>query len=554
MPLPPLPRTSSRRFLIGDPPQTGFVIAIALLYLFTGLFGRDPWKGEDALHIGIALAFVREGDWLLPRLAGQAWLEGPPLYHWIAAIIGQIAAWTGASFADGARLASALFAALWLWGSAGAARELYGPSAARIAPLLALANIGVVVHLHDAQPATSLLAALGLGMWALALIARKPWHGGGALVLALAIAGLGTGLWLAVILLAAAGVMPLLPVWRNVASPPSRRVALPLSMALGALLAGSWLLLLDATHPALAAHIYREDIAHLQPDGALFIENSLAWIKILAWFAWPALPLAGWALWKRRHQWQSPVLTLPLLILVLLFVQITGDSLVRNQRALPLLAPLVVLGSAGLPALRRGAANALDWFGVMTFSLLGCVIWMGWVAMLTGWPERFARTFSKLEPGFVMTLSWLPLILAATLSLAWFWMLWRSPRTPTRGAVTWGCGMLLIWFLLSSLWLPWIDYGRSYRDVADQMADALPKQTGCIAFSGLQDSQRAAFYYFAGIKPVNALSRAGMQCDTLLAYHGRGGKPPALDARWSMVWEGRRPGDRHERFMLYKRD
>ena len=42
-----------------------------------------------------------------------------------------------------------------------------------------------------------------LGMWALALVARKPWHGSAVLVLALAISGLGTGLWLTALLLIA---------------------------------------------------------------------------------------------------------------------------------------------------------------------------------------------------------------------------------------------------------------------------------------------------------------------------------------------------------------
>lgn len=553
MPLPPLLRQAPRNPLIADPPQTGFVIAIVLLYLFAGLFGRDPWKGDDALHIGIALGFAREGDWLLPRLAGQVWLDSPPLFHWVAALTGQVGIWLGASFADGARVASAFFVALWLWGSAGAARELYGPPAARIAPLLAIANIGAVVHLHDAQTSTCLLAALGLGMWALALVARKPWHGSAVLVLALVVSGLGTGLWLTAILLIAASVTPALPVWRTVAGTPARMVALPLSMAAGALLAAAWLFALYLRQPALAEQVWQQDIARLLPDGALIAAGAASWLKVLAWFAWPALPLAGWALWKRRQQWRSPVFTLPLLLFVLLFIQASGDGAARNQRALPLLAPLVVLGSAGLPSLRRGAANALDWFGVMTFSLLGGVVWLGWIAMTSGWPERLARTFSKLEPGFVMTVSPWPLTLAVAISLAWLWMLWRSPRTPTRGAVTWGCGVVLIWFLVSSLWLPWIDYGRSYRGIAGQISRALPAEHGCVAFSGLQESQRAAFYYFAGIKPINRLSKAARGCDLLLAYHGRGGKPPSLDRRWAVIWEGRRPGDRHERFMLYKR-
>ncbi|MBU0601565.1 MAG: hypothetical protein KKD25_04070 [Gammaproteobacteria bacterium] len=550
LPSPPRP---PRQALIGDPPQTGFVIALCVLFLLTGLFGRDPWKGDDALHIGVALAFARDGQWLLPRLAGELWLDSPPLFHWLAALTGQLASRVGADFADGARLASAVFAALWLWGSAGAARELYGPPAARIAPLLGIACVGAVVHLHNAQSAITQLAALGLGMWALALIARKPLHGGAAFVVALALSGLGTGLWLTGILLLAATAMPLLPVWRSVAGTPRRMLALALSMVIGTLIAGAWLYALYRTHPDLASQLLRDDMARLIPQGRLIPEGVEDWSSALAWFAWPALPLAGWAIWKRRHQWRSPVLTLPLLLFVLLFIQLCGDGSARNQRALPLLAPLVVLGSTGLPNLRRGAANALDWFGVMTFSLLGAIIWLGWIAMVTGWPARLARTFSRLEPGFDMPLLWLPVVMAGVASTAWLWLLWRSPRSPTRGAVTWGCGMVLIWFLVSSLWLPWVDYGRSYRDVAHRMSRSLPAERSCIAYSGLQDSQRASFYYFANLEVRNVASLAGSRCDVLLAYHGRGGKPPVLDEHWTQRWEGRRPGDRHERFLLYTR-
>lgn len=553
MPLPPLLRLPQRNALITDPPQTGFVIAIVLAYLLTGLFGRDPWKGDDALNIGIALAFARDGGWLVPRLAGQPWLDAPPLFHWVAALTGHAGSWLGASFADGARLASAFFVALWLWGSAGAARELYGPPAARVAPLIGIACIGAVVHLHDAQTSTSLLAALGLGMWALALVARKPWHGSAVLVLALAISGLGTGLWLTALLLIAAAAMPALPVWRQVAGTPARMIALPLSMLLGALLAALWLIALSQTHPAFAVRVWQQDLARLVPEWTLMASSAGSWIKVLAWFAWPALPLAGWALWKRRQHWRSPVLTLPVLLFLLLLIQASGDGPARNQRILPLLAPLVVLGSAGLPTLRRGAANALDWFGVMTFSLLGAIIWLGWLAMTTGWPERLARTFSRLEPGFVMSLAWWPVLLAGTVTLAWLLMLWRSPRTPTRSAVTWGCGMVLIWILMSSLWLPWIDYGRSYRGVAAEISAALPAQRRCVAFRGLQESQRAAFYYFADLRQFDVASAAGRKCDVLLAYHGRGRKPPVPDDGWTLIWQGRRPGDRHERFLLYSR-
>ena len=57
------------------------------LYVLAGLFGRDPWKGEDAIHIATAWQMLSSGDWLAPMLAGRPFHE-PPLYYWSAAISG----------------------------------------------------------------------------------------------------------------------------------------------------------------------------------------------------------------------------------------------------------------------------------------------------------------------------------------------------------------------------------------------------------------------------------------------------------------------------------
>jgi len=56
----------------------------------------------------------------------------------------------------------------------------------------------------------------------------------------------------------------------------------------------------------------------------------------------------------------------------------------REVYALPLLLPLALLAGAGVPSLRRGAANALAWFGAMSAGLLGALMWLGWFAMMTG--------------------------------------------------------------------------------------------------------------------------------------------------------------------------
>ena len=51
--------------------------AIALLllcatFLLVGVVGHDPWKTEDAIHIGIAHGFASHGNWLFPHKIGRA--------------------------------------------------------------------------------------------------------------------------------------------------------------------------------------------------------------------------------------------------------------------------------------------------------------------------------------------------------------------------------------------------------------------------------------------------------------------------------------------------
>jgi hypothetical protein len=115
-------------------------------------------------------------------------------------------------------------------------------------------------------------------------------------------------------------------------------------------------------------------------------------------------------------------------------------------------------------------------------------------------------------------------------------------------------GLILFWVLLMTLLLPHLNYSKSYRMVAQQIAANLP-HGGCIATNVLP-AQRASFAYF-GALPFAAAGN--VTCDLLLlqdsvslrddreiaeAFRGR---------QWSLVWEGRRPSDRTERFRLYRR-
>ena len=52
-----------------------------------GIVGRDPWKTEDATAFGVAWGMMNGGSMLAPSLAGEPYIDRPPLVHALAAIV-----------------------------------------------------------------------------------------------------------------------------------------------------------------------------------------------------------------------------------------------------------------------------------------------------------------------------------------------------------------------------------------------------------------------------------------------------------------------------------
>ncbi len=174
-------------------PPTGWVLAAMLaFYVLAGLFGRDPWKGEDAAAHRGGLADAHYGHWLSPTIAGRAFHE-PPLYYWSAALTGKIFGWL-LPLHEAMRIASGIWVTLALMGLYYASRELYGDDSAAASPMLLAGCAGLIFHAHDAQPMLIALAAYSGGLGALAAIGRKPRLTGIFYGLALASCLLGTGI------------------------------------------------------------------------------------------------------------------------------------------------------------------------------------------------------------------------------------------------------------------------------------------------------------------------------------------------------------------------
>ncbi len=531
------------------PPSLALLALIALAYVLPGLVNHAPWKSFDAVTVEVVHGMSLSGDWLVPRVAGRPWLADPPLYYWVGLAFAKLFGGV-LPFHDAVRLASGAFVLGALWFLSLAAREAAVPeerrAASASAALVLIGSIGLMVHAHEAVTDLAALAASAAAFAFLARTSRLPLVAGAGFGAALGAAFLATGPAAPVALGAAALLAHLVcDAWRT------RRGLLFLGAAalVFAPIAASWPLALEHRSPAMLATWWSGEIT---PEGG-FWDNLQYFLGIAGWFAWPGWPLALWGLWARRWRWREPHVFVPLAALLFSLAAVAYLGPPQDVNAIALLPPLALLSALGIETLRRGAANALDWFGVMTFAVFAGLVWLGYVAMMLGVPPRIAHNFAKLAPGFEAHFAALPFAVALALTLGWLYLVLATAPAPTRSVTRWAAGVALLWGTFATLWLPWVDYQKSYRSVALELKARLPARAGCIEARELGVPQQAALSYHAGIRTQPYRAAHPNACRLLLVAGSPDHESHAPGAGWKKIADVGRPGDRNERFRLYRR-
>ena len=131
-----------------------------------------------------------------------------------------------------------------------------------------------------------------------------------------------------------------------------------------------------------------------------------------------------------------------------------------------------------------------------------------------------------------------------------------TPFNPIRVVMRWAAGIVLLWGTFVALCLPWVDYQKSYRSVALQLKKRIPAEAKCVAARRLGISQAAALDYHGGIRTQPFDFRHPYACPLVLVQGTPGNEldaPPATGkAGWVKIAEASRPGDRSERYRLYR--
>ena len=510
-------------------PQLGLVLLCAA-WLVPGLVGHAPWKGGDGEY------FVQFWSLLQSGASPQSVPATPPLYYWVA----MATAWLTASFlplAEGARLASGLFVALALIFVGRTARALYGAEASWASALTLLGCLGLLVRGHELNAATAQFAAASIMLYGLACLPRdlrSSWTLAAGVVLMLLAGGAAEAL---LFLLLAGGLMILLADYRT----PVARRALAWGVGLACVAGGAWLTYLAAQSIPFARAL---NLQRWIGDGG---QNPAYYPSILGWYAWPAWPLAAWALYRSR-QWLTPGVVLPLGALLGLLGLYAFDAHPAEEQGLVLLLPLALLGGAGVFTLRRGASSALLWFSVMLFGFIALVFWVYWSAHDLGTPARLAGRLTKLGMTDVGELRPWALALGSLVTVTWVVFLARVRRSPLRPILVWTASVTFIWALLMALFQAPLDRRLSYASVGELLAERVPA-TECIQTYQVRNQQRSLLAYHSG----RLLAPADIGCNWLLVETRRREVVPHISTDWILQWDGARPGDRSDRFHLYVR-
>jgi 4-amino-4-deoxy-L-arabinose transferase-like glycosyltransferase len=526
---------------------------VGAAFILPGLAGHDLWKTQDAIGLGVVHGMATSGDWVVPHLAGAPWLYDQPLYHWLALAFGKLFGFA-LEFHAAARLASGLFVAAAFILIYRAARRWTAPAetsrtTACAAFLLLLGCVGLFVQAHEALPELASLAAVCGAFAALPHAARRPVQAGAAFGLALGIAFLSAA-WMtpAGLALAVIAAHFACPQWRT----RNGAAFLAVALVVAIIVSLPWPLAL-ARRSADAFVAWWGIVG--RPQGTL-AQNLRHFFSTASWFAWPAWPLALWAAWSLRRYWREPQLFVPAASVVAMAALFVAWGPPQDENLIPMLAPLALLGAQGIFTLRRGAFAALDWFGALTFALFTGLVWVGYIAMLTGVPAPVARNFGRMAPGFAQPLQPLAIALALLLAVAWLYLIFFTPSSPLRSVARWAAGIVLLWGTYAMLWMPWVDHQRSYRSVALELKSKLPAKTTCLAQRSLGVSQAAALDYHGGIHAQTFDYLKPAACPFVLVQgnpQNEKDAPLAVGSRrWTKLADVGRPGDRAERYRLYQ--
>ena len=542
---------------------------LGALCLIPGLAGRDPWKADEAYSFGMVLEMLQRGDWVVPTLGGEPFMEKPPVLYATAAACARVCSWA-LPLHDGARLAVLLFNGITLAALGFAVRELWGMRRWWLGPVLFLGTLGPMHNQHMLITDVALLTGFALGHAGLALSLRRPAWGGVLL-------GTGAGVAFMAKGLLGPGLMGVMAVALPVVFKAWRTRGYARALGVAALSGLPWVLVWPGLLYHRSPELFREwfwvnNIGRFMGSNTLGPKHkAFFYFRLLPWFALPVLPLALWA-WVRGFKKALPVegaparpgglaadpsLQLPLVSFLVMLGVLSLSADGRSLYAQPMIVPLALAAAPAAEWVRGRLARGVG------AALLGLALalaaggWVFWGLITAGVPASLGGWIQAKIPQYAPGLNGLALCggVAATAAALVCWRGFRGglgPELAARWTIVTGFG----YALGMTLFMPLVNANMTYRGTFGELRERLPVARGQVASIGLGEPQRGLLHYYAGLRTrrVEAAPEALDTCDLMVVqgnYRDNYLMGPPPRGAWRLLWEGRRGG--RESFRLYQR-
>jgi 4-amino-4-deoxy-L-arabinose transferase-like glycosyltransferase len=525
------------------------LIALIAIWLFSGIIGRDPWKPDEPVHLGILHSMLSHGDetWWTPHIGGLV-LEGEtPFIHWINAAI----AFLPLQFLplhEAARFSSAVWIALATLCIALAARRWSAGHISFLAAIIFIGCIGLYDRAHTYVPEVALVAALAIALLAAAELADRRNIATALFVASGVIAFMSHGALGLLLVSLPAFLLAFAPVLSMY------RVALIRATLFTAVVCGALAFAFAqrapdafATWVEAGAGLSFEDRERFAPTG---------YLTTLLWFAWPAWPLAVWTIVLRARGfaggWQRGEIIAPSVYAITIFIVLVVCAPQRTIYTLFFLPSLVLLAALGVDTIRRTWYAMIDWFGILVLGIATVLVFLLSLALYLKWPPNVARWAEKFVPNFSGDLPWFGYAIALIAFLIWIALVQPAHQHSRRALINWAGCVTFLWVVAQALLIVPANYVSSHRGLFTALSSQWPA-IGCVSAINTPPSHIAMLDYMTNrrVEPVEAMS--DIACDHVLIVRYRNDENPPDAAGFTLLYSGSRPGDRAEKIELLRR-
>jgi 4-amino-4-deoxy-L-arabinose transferase-like glycosyltransferase len=211
-----------------------------------------------------------------------------------------------------------------------------------------------------------------------------------------------------------------------------------------------------------------------------------------------------------------------------------------------LLPAIAIMASTSIDTLQRGASGALNWFGILIFSAITLMLWIGWFALNFGIPYKIHERMVYLSGNFSPELNFFQIFLALSLLIGWVILLWKNNLTNRSSVTNWALGITLAWVTTTLLWFPMIENRKDYGQIFKKITANNISKNHCMSANDLNDSYIDLIFYFTQIE----IRKNDKNCKYTITHKDIRSLSNDPEFKSSILWEGKMPNDKKTFYII----